>query len=105
MKTLKQIDCCLGKIEETVNSANIDGNKTFTGGTTFTGSVTFNGTTDFTNTTIQAGQVFAAGYYVNSVQVVGSRGTAVANATDAASAITQLNLLLARVRAHGLIAT
>jgi len=42
---------------------------------------------------------------VDDVQVVGPQGAAVANATDAASAITQLNLLLARMRAHGLIAT
>lgn len=42
----------------------------------------------------------------NGVQVVGTRGAAVADATDAASAITQLNALLARLRAtggHGLI--
>lgn len=44
------------------------------------------------------------GYDVAGNQVVGARGAAVANATDAASAITQLNALLARCRAHGLIA-
>lgn len=44
------------------------------------------------------------GYNVNAQQVVGARGAAVADATDAASAITQLNTLLARCRAHGLIA-
>ena len=38
-------------------------------------------------------------------QVVGNQGAAIADATDAASAITQLNLLLARCRTHGLIAT
>jgi hypothetical protein len=37
-------------------------------------------------------------------QIVSERGAAVADATDAASAITQLNALLARCRAHGLIA-
>ena len=42
---------------------------------------------------------------VNGTQVVGGQGAAVANATDAASAITQLNALLERCRAHGLIAT
>lgn len=44
---------------------------------------------------------------LQGVQVVGARGAAVADATDAASAITQLNALLARLRAstgHGLIA-
>jgi hypothetical protein len=44
------------------------------------------------------------GYRVDGVKVVGNRGAAVADATDAASAITQLNALLARMRAHGLIA-
>lgn len=38
-------------------------------------------------------------------QVIAAQGAAVADATDAASAITQLNALLARCRAHGLIAT
>lgn len=46
----------------------------------------------------------AAMLNVNGNQVVGARGAAVADATDAASAITQLNALLARLRAHGLIA-
>lgn len=42
--------------------------------------------------------------YNNGTKVVGAQGAAVADATDAASAITQLNTLLARCRAHGLIA-
>jgi hypothetical protein len=46
-----------------------------------------------------------AALYNNSIKVVGAQGAAVADATDAASAITQLNALLARVRTHGLIAT
>jgi hypothetical protein len=44
-------------------------------------------------------------YYANGTKVVGEQGAAVADATDAATAITQLNALLARARAHGLIAT
>lgn len=44
-------------------------------------------------------------YKVDGTQVVGNQGAAVADATDAASAITQLNALLARLRTHGLIAT
>ncbi len=44
------------------------------------------------------------GVSINGQPVLGARGAAVANATDAASAITQLNSLLARCRAHGLIA-
>lgn len=39
------------------------------------------------------------------VKILGAQGAAVADATDAGSAITQLNALLARMRAHGLIAT
>jgi hypothetical protein len=42
---------------------------------------------------------------VSGTQVVGAQGAAVADATDNASAITQLNALLARLRTHGLIAT
>lgn len=44
-------------------------------------------------------------FKIDGTQVVGNQGAAVADATDAASAITQLNALLARCRAHGLIAT
>ena len=46
----------------------------------------------------------AAGYHVAGTKVLGARGAAVADATDAATAITQLNALLARCRAHGIIA-
>ena len=51
-----------------------------------------------------ASSVAALGFNVGVNQVVGARGAAVADATDAATAITQLNLALARMRAHGLIA-
>jgi len=44
-------------------------------------------------------------YEVDGTQVVSNQGAAVADATDAADVITQLNALLARCRAHGLIAT
>ncbi len=40
-----------------------------------------------------------------STQILGAQGAAVADATDNPSAITQLNALLSRLRAHGLIAT
>jgi hypothetical protein len=43
--------------------------------------------------------------YKDGIKVVGAQGAAVADATDAASAITQLNAWLARARAHGLVAT
>lgn len=47
---------------------------------------------------------YSNGIYNGSTKILGAQGAAVADATDAPSAITQLNLLLARVRAHGLIA-
>jgi len=51
------------------------------------------------------GHVSIAGVYkVDGVQVVGNRDSAIADATDAATVISQLNLLLATCRTHGLIA-
>ena len=47
----------------------------------------------------------AAEYRRAGTKILGAQGAAVADATDASSAITQLNALLARCRAHGLIAT
>jgi hypothetical protein len=41
----------------------------------------------------------------NGVQVVTAQGAAVADATGAGDVVAQLNTLLARCRAHGLIAT
>lgn len=65
----------------------------------------FGNQTGFVGFDFQSGYVNAATQYrVAGTQVVAARGAAVPDATDAASAITQLNLLLARVRAHGLIA-
>lgn len=61
-----------------------------------------------------AGDIFNGGhinlasgkvYKVNAVQVVGAQGAAVADATGAGDVVAQLNALLARLRAHGLIAT
>lgn len=51
------------------------------------------------------GKLDCAEYRIAGVKVVSTQGAAVADATDGPSAITQLNLLLARARAHGLIAT
>ena len=52
-----------------------------------------------------ASQVDVSGEYkVSGTQVVGPQGAAVADATGAGDVVAQLNLLLARVRAHGLIA-
>ena len=42
--------------------------------------------------------------HIGGTQVVGARGAAIANATDAATTQTQLNALLAALRTHGLIA-
>ena len=47
----------------------------------------------------------ANAYSVLTTQVVGPQGEAVADATGAGDVVAQLNALLARVRAHGLIAT
>lgn len=44
-------------------------------------------------------------FEVDDVKVVGNQGALVADATDAPSVILRLNELLARCRAHGLIAT
>lgn len=56
-------------------------------------------------TATSAGLDLTSGAFkVAGTQVVGARGAAVADATDAASVITQLNALLARLRTHGLIA-
>lgn len=52
-----------------------------------------------------AGCDFGVNIKRNGTQVVGAQLAAVADATDAATAISQLNLLLARIRGHGLIAT
>lgn len=45
------------------------------------------------------------GLQVSGTKVVGAQGAAVADATGAGDVVAQLNALLARVRAHGLIAT
>jgi hypothetical protein len=58
-----------------------------------------------TQNLVAAGTLQATGFLVAGTQVVGARGAAVADATDAATVITQLNALLARLRTHGLIAT
>ena len=46
-----------------------------------------------------------SGFLCNGTKVAGARGAAVANATGAEDVVAQLNELLKRVRAHGLIAT
>ncbi len=58
-----------------------------------------------TGTFAATGTVTGSEFRVAGTKVVGAQGAAVADATDAASAITQLNALLARLRTHGLIAT
>lgn len=42
---------------------------------------------------------------IDGVKVLGQQGAAIANAVDAADALSKFNILLARLRAHGLIAT
>jgi hypothetical protein len=72
----------------------------FKSGTAVSGS-TLLGNFGTTGLNLESGMVVK----VNGAQVLGAQGAAVADATDAATAITQLNTLLARLRAHGLIAT
>lgn len=50
-------------------------------------------------------QVHGKAYYVDGLKVVGAQGAAVADATGAGDVVAQLNALLARCRAHGIIAT
>ena len=47
----------------------------------------------------------SGGLIIDTIQVVGSQSATIADATDAASVITQLNDLLAKLRVHGLIDT
>lgn len=70
------------------------------------GTMSWSSTINFNNngTATFTGAVTVASIKVGSNQIVGAQGAAVANATDAASVITQLNALLARLRTHGLIA-
>ena len=85
----------------------------FTGNITLNGNVTITGVvslTDSSNIQIGTGTGTKIGTsttqkisFYNATPVV--QPSAVADATDAASAITQLNLLLTRMRTLGLIAT
>ena len=62
------------------------------------------GVTNFDEVQLDAGVLRDA----NGVQVVGNRGAAIANVTPAADGTavgTAFNALLARLRAHGLIAS
>jgi glycine cleavage system aminomethyltransferase T len=43
--------------------------------------------------------------FINGVKILGTQGAAVADATGAGDVVAQLNALLARCRAHGIIAT
>jgi hypothetical protein len=59
-----------------------------------------------TDVTVGAGVVdVGVSLRYRGTKVVGAQGAAVADATDATSVIARLNDLLARMRAHGLIAT
>jgi hypothetical protein len=59
-----------------------------------------------TGITFGGGVVSAgAAFNVGATKVVGAQGAAVADATGAGDVVAQLNALLARCRAHGLIAT
>ena len=48
---------------------------------------------------------FKTALTIAGTKVVGTQEAVIADATDAASAITQVNAVIAALRAHGLIAT
>jgi hypothetical protein len=96
MKTISQIECCLEQLADQVNGVTVTGDKVFSGNVTVQSLAVVQDVS--TTGDIQAGAFAVEGY-----QVVGARGAAVANATDAASVILRLNDLLARLRTHGLI--
>ena len=85
----------------------------FTGNITINGNIAVNGSVSLTNSSnIQTGTDAGTKIGTSTTQKISFynatpviQPSAVANATDAASAITQLNLLLARMRTLGLIAT
>lgn len=58
-----------------------------------------------TTSDIATGNVHAGDFYSGGTKVVGNQGAAVADATGAGDVVAQLNTLLSRLRAHGLIAT
>lgn len=82
----------------TIDSSGIGvlGDMTFTGG-----DLELTGLFGGGNVIVASGN----GYYVGSNKIIGARGAAVADATGAGDVVAQLNALLARCRAHGLIAT
>ena len=55
--------------------------------------------------TVTLGNTSVTGWYMGATKLIGVRGAAVANATGAGDIVAQFNTLLARLRAHGLIAT
>lgn len=101
-----QIRLAIGGSEVRVNSlglqvfvGNIDailGNITAAGGRV---------TASAGGTSVRLQPGFVPSVEINSVKVLGVQGAAVANATGSGDAHTQLNVLLDRLRAHGLIAT
>jgi hypothetical protein len=122
-------------IDQPISIANVSGGAITLGGTTqrlvqhngplsVSGSCRITDATASTSTTTGAlvvsggvgigGDVFCGGninvasgkvYKVNATQVLGAQGAAVADATGAGDVVAQLNALLARCRAHGIIAT
>jgi hypothetical protein len=55
--------------------------------------------------TVTLGNTSVTGWYMGATKLIGVQGAAVADATGAGDVVAQLNTLLARLRAHGLIAT
>ena len=56
--------------------------------------------------TVTLGNTSVTGWYMGATKLIGVQGAAVADASETVASVkTQLNALLARLRAHGLIAT
>jgi trimeric autotransporter adhesin len=55
--------------------------------------------------TVTLGNTSVTGWYMGATKLIGAQGAAVDDATGAGDVVAQLNALLARIRAHGLIAT
>ena len=55
--------------------------------------------------TVTIGNTSTTAWYMGATKLIGVQGAAVADATGAGDVVAQLNTLLARLRAHGLIAT
>jgi phage baseplate assembly protein V len=86
---------------EMTGDQDVTGNSNIGGDSNVDGDATFGGTVDVEDDVNTSGV-----YHVDGVQVVGNQGAAVADAiSSVTSCMNTINAALARMRAHGLIAT